>query len=343
MAIPLELTIDQGDITQFPADLIGLKYAQAFYGADKAVAAILAKRGIEDARLRPADGDCRVIETAGAVVAPRAIFVGIRPLHELGYRDLRVLAVKTIQLVGREAPDTRHLALTLHGPGFGLDEAESALAQLGGILEVVEEDQVPSALEHVSLVEIRPDRVKRVQAAFKRTLAKMDTAKPAPDGQGFRLGTVSGAGPTRSARRSIELDSAGTASAAKASVFVAMPFAQSMDDVFYYGIQQPAHATGYLCERVDQEAFTGDILARVKERIDCAAVVIAELSGANPNVYLEVGYAWGKNRPTILVAKSDQELKFDVRGQRCLIYQRIRDLEEALSKELAALKGKGRV
>lgn len=119
-----------------------------------------------------------------------------------------------------------------------------------------------------------------------------------------------------------------------------MPFRKDMDDVFYYGIQGPVHKAGFLCERVDQEAFTGDILNRVKERIETASVVIAELSGSNPNVYLEVGYAWGKGRPTILLLKNMEELRFDVHGQRCLFYERIKDLENSLIKELEELKSK---
>jgi hypothetical protein len=116
---------------------------------------------------------------------------------------------------------------------------------------------------------------------------------------------------------------------------------KDMDDVFYYGIQQPVRAAGFLCERVDQEAFLGDILDRVKQKIETAAVVIAELTGANPNVYLEIGYAWGKGVPTLLLLKDGQELRFDVRGQRCLKYERIRDLEESLAKELQELKSQG--
>lgn len=116
---------------------------------------------------------------------------------------------------------------------------------------------------------------------------------------------------------------------------------KDMDDVFYYGIQQPVRAVGFLCERVDQEAFLGDILDRVKQKIETAAVVIAELTGANPNVYLEIGYAWGKGVPALLLLKDGQELRFDVRGQRCLKYERIRDLEESLAKELQELKSQG--
>ena len=120
-----------------------------------------------------------------------------------------------------------------------------------------------------------------------------------------------------------------------------MPFKKDMDDIFYYGIQQPVRAAGFLCERVDQDAFIGGILDQVKKKIDTAAVVIAELSGANPNVHLEVGYAWGKGRPTILLVKDEEELRFDVRDQRCLKYERIRDLEEVLNRELNELKFKG--
>jgi nucleoside 2-deoxyribosyltransferase len=73
-------------------------------------------------------------------------------------------------------------------------------------------------------------------------------------------------------------------------------------------------------------------------RIKTADVVIAELSGANPNVFLEIGYAWGKGRPTILLAKSSEELRFDVRGQRVLKYENLVELRKALRKELKELK-----
>lgn len=111
-----------------------------------------------------------------------------------------------------------------------------------------------------------------------------------------------------------------------------------MEDVFGFGIQVPVNDAGYLCERVDMATFTGDILQRVKSRIESAALVIADLSGANPNVYLEVGYAWGRARPTLLVAEEGSDLKFDVRGHRCLIYKNITDLSKKLRKDLLELR-----
>jgi hypothetical protein len=61
------------------------------------------------------------------------------------------------------------------------------------------------------------------------------------------------------------------------------------------------------------------------------------LSTANPNVYLEVGYAWGCGVSCILLVRDFNELNFDVSGQRCMVYKRIKELEEKLSRELDGL------
>jgi len=124
----------------------------------------------------------------------------------------------------------------------------------------------------------------------------------------------------------------------KPYIFVAMPFSKEMEDVYFYGIQRAADATNFQCKRIDKESFTGDILLKIKESIETSSATIADLSGANPNVYLELGYAWGKSIPTILIAKDIKELCFDVKGQRCLQYDSIRSLEEVLTSELEKLR-----
>ena len=57
-------------------------------------------------------------------------------------------------------------------------------------------------------------------------------------------------------------------------------------------------------------------------------MIIADVTGANPNVYLEIGYAWGLGRPTMLIAHSADELKFDLKTQRCYVYRSIKELEQ---------------
>ena len=54
-----------------------------------------------------------------------------------------------------------------------------------------------------------------------------------------------------------------------------------------------------------------------------ATFVVADLTMERPNVYLEVGYAWGMNRPMILVAREGQRLHFDLSHHKCMFYTTI--------------------
>jgi|GEM_PF-618213 len=337
----IDFTVQQGDITSFDAEVVALKYAQAFYGADAQIASLLRSIGIPIDTLRPEAGDFRFVQTEGRIKANHALFVGVPSLEYFDYPQIRQFAAQVLNVLARVAPNTRHLAMTIHGIGFGLDEIEAVHAQIAGYLDAFRGGLFPPHLESITIVDIDPDRVNRLRQGLEMSLRDASYAKRIQGQWAYRL-IVSTPNAAHNAFPSPQstIEEAGIESEGKAHAFVAMPFAKEMDDVFYYGIQQPVRSAGLLCERIDQEAFTGDILDRIKKKIETAAVVIAELSDANPNVYLEVGYAWGKERPTILLVRSDQELRFDVRGQKCLKYERIRDLEEILSKELRKLQGK---
>jgi nucleoside 2-deoxyribosyltransferase len=102
-------------------------------------------------------------------------------------------------------------------------------------------------------------------------------------------------------------------------------------------------AADLVCERIAEAAFTGDIVQQIRNRVASSSGLLAVLDDANPNVYLELGYAWGLNKPTILMAKDhiDKKLPFDVQGQKCLLYKSIADLRTKLSHELKALKQQG--
>jgi hypothetical protein len=80
------------------------------------------------------------------------------------------------------------------------------------------------------------------------------------------------------------------------------------------------------------------LLEREKPRIDTASFVIADITTPNPSVFLLVGYSWGKEKPTILLARDLKNLPIDVRSQRCIVYSKIRELKEALTKEFLGTK-----
>jgi hypothetical protein len=312
------------DVLRHPCDVLVLKHAQGLYGADAAVHAQLLGGGVRP-RLPPA-GSHEIVETSPTLAAARVLFVGVEQLSDFGYGEIRDFARRAMAILAAEKVPCRHVALTIQGPGYGLDESESFKSELAGIIEAIAQNDYPRDLETLAFVEREPSRARRLAAVLATLL---------PTGRLEGAGAGAFAALETSAKQTLRR--AGYASAAKPKVFVAMPFADEMTDVFHYGIQNAVNAAGYLAERADLSTFTGDVMDWVRARISGARLVVADLTSANPNVYLEVGYAWGKGVPTVLIAKSEDALKFDVRSHRCIVYSSIKDLEDKLTRELHGL------
>lgn len=120
-------------------------------------------------------------------------------------------------------------------------------------------------------------------------------------------------------------------------VFVAMPFDGRYDDTFLVAMSRAAKRAGAACDRIDKAEFAGDIVSEIKRRIRRAAAVIADLSGAKPNVLYEVGFAHALRRPTIHISSTSlSRLPFDVKTWNTLPYQlgRTHDLTKELTKRL---------
>lgn len=325
----IAISVATGDVLSFPADVLALKYAQSLYGADRAIVGQFESEGVDIASRLPKPSQVRLIKSVAGIAPGAVLFVGVASLWEFGYEEIRNFGYDVLESLSSKAPGTRHLALTVHGVGYGLDEAESFDAEVAGLLEALTEGKFPRALERITIVELDGDRAGRLRAMLPLLI---------PDG----IVRLTGAGLPKNIRKDAKerLRVAGRQSAAKPRVFVAMPFGpKRMDDIFHYGIEKSVKAAGFLCERADLAAFTGDVVEWVKNRIAQSSLLIADLSTANPNVYLEVGYAWGRDIPTVLLVDDTNDLKFDVKGQRCLVYgESIKCLEDLLRKELKSLR-----
>ncbi|MEZ5785856.1 MAG: hypothetical protein R3D62_05105 [Xanthobacteraceae bacterium] len=304
--------------------LMDLNYREGASSRSRTVYAQLQSSGIS-VQL-PTSSSYTILNTFGTIKAIRVLFIGVNALRQFQYKEIRDFARKVLSSLAAEASDARHLALTIHGPGYGLDEIEAFESEVAGIVDAVSTGDFPKMLESVTFVEQNEGRARRLSDALKRLV---------PTGRLPIEGSASDSKIADEVRNTLR--DTGYASARKPHVFVAMPFAAEMDDVFHYGIQGAANAAGLLCERADLSVFTGDVVEWVKNRISSATLVVADLSSANPNVYLEVGYAWGRQVPTVLLAKEVNDLKFDVKGQRCIMYKSIKELETALSRELVEL------
>lgn len=342
----VEFTIETGDITEYSSDVVVLKHAQAFYGADELVRYKLEKKGISSLNFSPPPGKYSYLKTLGGLVAPNVLFIGLPRLFFIEYSDIRNLASKTLTVLSEQAPETQCIATTIHGIGFGLDEVESFLAQLAGYLEILETSDKLRNLKRITIVDKNLERVTRLRSILDQNFSNVKHATKMESGFGYNLyfnqrstnDIPTETNITSLKNRAISL--AGSNSEKKPRVFVAMQFDKKFEDLFVLGIQEIVRRENFVCERIDQDAFIGDILDQIKEKIESAEVVIAELTGSNPNVYLEVGYAWGKGRPTILLANHEEQLLFDVRGQRCIKYNSIIDLQKKLRQELKTLKEK---
>jgi hypothetical protein len=329
--MPIGVSVECADIAAVPSDLLLLKYAQDFYGADQAVVARLAERGVcRESDIAPGLGEHVLIDTAVALPAARTLFLGTPRLRGFRYREMKQFARRAIEVIGEKRLPVRTLTTTVHGVGYGLDVAEALRSLLFGFQQGLAASPLPQ-LQKIVFVERNPRRCELLQSLLEG-VDIVCAPHPAAPGQPSSATTTAtlnvGAAPA-------------VEPAKKKSVFVAMPFSEEFEDVYQFGIYSTIRRCGYICEKVDEAVFAGNIVDRIMDGIRNAAFVIADLTLEKPNVYLEVGYAWGQNKPVLLVARDGQRLHFDLSQHKCLFYKTIGKLAEGLERTVLEMFGPG--
>ena len=102
--------------------------------------------------------------------------------------------------------------------------------------------------------------------------------------------------------------------------FVAMPFDKWHDRYFATIYGPAAERAGFRPIRADGLLQIGQLISQIKQLIRKADVVLAELSGTNANVAYEVGFADANGKPVILVTGNMEDVPFDLRHHRVLVY-----------------------
>src|ERR1700680_1250918 len=119
------------------------------------------------------------------------------------------------------------------------------------------------------------------------------------------------------------------------SCFVVMPFADSFAQVYKKGIEKACHDLNVKCERVDEQIYQGRILDHVYQQIIAADLIIADMTGNNPNVSHEVGCADVLGKDMILITQSTEDIPFDVATFHHVRYEPDLPGLAKLKKELA--------
>jgi hypothetical protein len=102
--------------------------------------------------------------------------------------------------------------------------------------------------------------------------------------------------------------------------FVMMPFAEPLSG-YYATICRQLKKAGLTAVRADTEIFgTGKIIDQIWAGINRAKVLVAELTGRNPNVLYELGLAHALHKPVVLISSNEGDVPFDVRHVRVIYY-----------------------
>src|SRR5687768_10982406 len=90
------VTVEAGDALEFQADVLALKYAEAFYGVDGAVAQLLSTQYLDFTSLLPKIDDFRLLQSKGLIGCSNVLFIGVKSLGQFGYGEIRQFGRKVL-------------------------------------------------------------------------------------------------------------------------------------------------------------------------------------------------------------------------------------------------------
>lgn len=323
--------IVRASIDKVEADVLLLKESPRAGGVTRLVKKILKNADVvidEDAMDEV--GSYLIVDTAGAIASKQFALVKTQWIGAFGYRQVREFANRGLSVLAVEAPESKHIITTVHGVNtrLHLDEGESLLAQVAGLVDAMQAWQSPHALETFSIVERNDERVSRLQATLEEFFDEVEYAQRAEDVEwAYDL--------TFERDVQIETPDAG-AEKIKPYAVALFPEDPELEDIFFYGIQRPVHALGLLCERLNPELEDNEEsdVQSLLERIQFASAVICDVTTISPLLYLQLGYAWGKGIPTALITRNEDN---PPGNEATVRYEKIWQLEERLAQWLKGI------
>jgi hypothetical protein len=117
-----------------------------------------------------------------------------------------------------------------------------------------------------------------------------------------------------------------------------MPYDERLLDVYNLGIKPACKAAGANCERADEQLPGGIILEQVYKKIEKADLIISDMTGRNPNVFYEAGYAHALRKKVILLTQDVDDIPFNTNHYLHITYG-MKGITELKNKLRKAVKG----
>jgi hypothetical protein len=326
----LRISLRHADLLKVPSSIVFMKHIEGVLSTPES-ALNAAIKGRLKALLAQCELEGHVVVDLDAPRGPNRVYiVNFDATHlPFSYQSVDKYARTILRIGGTQQAGAAKMPVTIataiHGPGAGLDACEAMETLVRAFSSELGSGRQLGLLSEVILVEKQKEVFERLQERFSYLAAKKVLSFD--DSICFiNPGT---------AQTTVAVDARRVEQLSSKHLFVAMPFAKEFNNVYYFGIKQPVELRRRKCERVDQDAFTGDIIDRIKKRIDLCELVIADITGNNPNVFFEVGYAQGRRKTVILLSQTE-DTPFDLKTQRQIRYdpQDLSSLVNAISKQL---------
>jgi hypothetical protein len=107
----------------------------------------------------------------------------------------------------------------------------------------------------------------------------------------------------------------------KRTCFVAMPFRADLNYFYLYIQYHLQERHGIHAERGDHRILTKALIDKVREQILSADVILADVTGGNPNVLYEVGLAHAFSKPVIFLTQDrPEDAPVDIRQFEFIVY-----------------------
>lgn len=95
---------------------------------------------------------------------------------------------------------------------------------------------------------------------------------------------------------------------------------KNADQLYQHIIKPVCESCGFSAQRVDEFNTSGSITQEILDALNDYELVIADLTGHNPNVFFEIGYRTKSQKPIIHLKRKDEIIPFDVSAIRTFEY-----------------------